>query len=114
CCSSFSRPDSPVSALDTPYPSPLRRNSRPSRISDSSSTTRMEPLDMNRFPGRGEFEPEGSAFTGRGPHIDLARMFLDDSITYRKSQARAAPGRFRREERIEDPLQILAGNSGAV
>ncbi len=47
------------------YPSVLSRSSRPSRISDSSSTTRMEPLDMNRFPRHREFKPEGGALALR-------------------------------------------------
>src|ERR1700674_4295894 len=105
-------PASPVSALEVEYPSVVSSSSKPSRISDSSSTTRIAPLDMNRFPCDREFAPEGRAFFRRGTHVHLPGVLLDDAVAHRKSQARAAPRGFRGEERIEDAVQIFPGNSG--
>src|ERR1700739_4389559 len=102
-------PDSAFSALDVTYPSVFSRSSRPSRISDSSSTTRMEPLDMNRFPRHREFQPEGGAFSRRRAHVQLAGVLLDDAVAHGKPQPSAAPGRFRGEERIEEAVHIFAG-----
>src|ERR1700739_4089743 len=91
----------------------LSRSSRPSRISDSSSTTRMEPLDMNRFPRGGELQPEGSALPRRRAHVQLAGMLLDDPVADQKPQAGAAARRLRGEEGIEDAIQIFARNARA-
>src|SRR6266853_602688 len=109
---SSAKPASPVSALEVEYPSILSRSSRPSLISDSSSTTRMEPLDMNRFPSCGEFKTEGSAFALGGAHVDLSRVLLDNAVAHRKSQPRAAAGRFRGEEGVEDAMQVFVWNTG--
>ena len=68
---------------------------------------------MNRFPRGGEFQPEGGAFAGRGAHLDLAGVFLDDAVAYREAQAGAASGGFGGEEGIEDARQIFARNARA-
>src|SRR5579872_4996054 len=112
--SSIARPASPVSALAVEYPSMFSRSSRPSRISDSSSTTRMAPLDMYRFPSHREFQPEGRALSGRGAHIHFPGVLLDDAVAHGESQAGAAPGRFRGEKGIEDAVQILARDARAA
>src|SRR5882724_12955729 len=70
----------------------------------------MEPLDMYRFPSSREFQPEGRAFIRSGADVNLPGMFLNDAVTYRKSQARAATRGFRGEERIEDAVQIFTRN----
>src|SRR6266849_7859344 len=111
CSSSLVRPASPVSALSTPYPSERSRSSSPSRISASSSTTRMAPLDMDLFSEDGELETEGSAFAGRGAHIDLSGVLLDDAVADRKSQPGAAAGRLGGKERIENADQVFAGDA---
>src|ERR1700680_541286 len=105
-------PASPVSALEVEYPSVVSSSSKPSRISDSSSTTRMAPLDMYRFPRSREFQPERCAFIRSRAHVNLSGVFPDDAVAYRKPQARAAAGRLRGEEGIEDAVQIFARNSG--
>src|ERR1700686_3872825 len=110
--SSSVSPASPVSALEVEYPSVVSSSSKPSRISDSSSTTRIAPLDMNRFPCDREFEPEGRAFFWRGAHVDLPGVLLDNAVAHRKPQARAAPRGLRSKEGIEDTVQIFAGNAG--
>src|SRR6266403_583268 len=106
-------PASAVSALEVEYPSVVSSSSNPSRISNSSSTTRMAPLDMNRFPCGREFEPEGRAFVRGGAHVDFPGMLLDDAVAHRKPQARTAAGDLRGEKGIKDAVQIFMGNSGA-
>src|SRR4029077_9285534 len=88
-------------------------SSRPSRISDSSSTTRMEPLDMDRFLNRGELDVEGSAFARGRAHVNLSGMLLNDSVAHGETEARAATAGFRGEERIEDAVNVFARNAGA-
>src|SRR5690242_19039808 len=73
----------------------------------------MEPLDMSRFPGRGELYVERSALSGRRAHINLSRMFLDNAVTYRKPQSSAAAVGFGREEGIKDAVDVLGRNSRA-
>src|SRR5690242_5840183 len=73
----------------------------------------MEPLDMSRFPGRGELHVERSALSGRGPHVNLSRVFLDDSVAYRETKARAPAVGLGGEERIEDAVNVFARNSCA-
>src|SRR5689334_10175913 len=70
----------------------------------------MEPLDMSRFPGRGELHVKRSALSRRGPHVNLSRMFLDDSVAYRKTQACAAAVGLGGEERIKDSVNVFAGD----
>src|ERR1700676_3835958 len=113
CSPNFASPDSPVPALETPYPSPVSRSSSPSRISDSSSTTRIEPLDMNRFPDRGQLDVKRSAFAHRRPHIDLSGMFFNDSVTHRQPQSGSAAARLGGEKWIEYPVDVLARNPRA-
>src|SRR6202140_1622385 len=111
CSPNFASPDSPVPALETPYPSPLRRSSSPSRISDSSSTTRIEPLDMNRFPDRRQLYVKRSSFTRSRPHVNLPRMFFNNSIAHRQPQSGSAPARLGSEKWVEYPVNILAPNA---
>src|SRR5579885_2881676 len=113
CSSSLASPDSPVSALETPYPSLLSSSSRPSRISDSSSTTRMEPLGMNRFPHSGKLDMERGALSGRGTNVDFSGMFFDDAIADGEAQASAAAIGLGGEKGIEDAMNVLARDSGS-
>src|SRR5438067_11079018 len=50
----------------------------------------MEPLDMSRFPGCGEFDVERSALPGGRPHINLSRVLFDNTVAHREPQAGAA------------------------
>src|ERR1700676_1264293 len=113
CSPNFASPDSPVPALETPYPSLVSSISRPSRISDSSSTTRIEPLDMDRFPYRGELNMERSALPGCRTHIDFSGVLFDNAVAHRKTEARAAAAGFGGEERIENAVNVLAWNARA-
>src|ERR1700682_930267 len=111
--SSLARPDSPVPALETPEPSLVSSSSRPSRISDSSSITRIEPLGMDCFPERGELNVEGCALSGGRAYIDLSCMLFDYTVAHGQAQACAAAVGFGGEEGIEDARNVLAGNAGA-
>src|SRR5882757_3233719 len=73
----------------------------------------MEPLDMDRFPHRGEFDVEGCALAGRGANINFSSVLFDDAITDRKPQAGAAPAGFGGEKWIENPMDVLAWNTRA-
>src|SRR5437879_1103776 len=111
--SSLARPDSPVPALVTPYPSLVSRSSRPSRISDSSSTTRIEPLCMDCFPERGELNVEGCAFSGGRTYIDFSCMLFDYTVADGQAQPCAAAVGFSGEKRIENAMDVLARNTCA-
>src|SRR3974390_3217455 len=100
--SSRESPDDAVSALATTYPSVFSMISSPSRISDSSSITRMDPLDMDRFPDCGELDMEGSAPAGCGTNIDFARMLLDDPVTYAEAESSSTAPGLGGEKRIEN------------
>src|SRR6266478_4479423 len=113
CSPSLPRPDSPVSALDTPYPSLVNSSSSPSRISDSSSTTRIAPLDMNRLPYRWKLDVKRRAFAGRRADIHFSRMFLDDSVAHGKSQAGASTTGLGGKKRIKNSIDVFARNSCA-
>src|SRR5258707_1177510 len=106
--SSRAKPDSPVPALVTPYPSLVSSSSRPSRISDSSSITRIEPLCMDCFPERGEFNVEGCAFSWGRAYIDFSCMLLDYTVADGQTQACAAAVGFGGKERIENAMNVLA------
>src|SRR5580693_4401918 len=103
-------PDCAVSAIETRYPSVFRRSSSPSRISASSSITRIEPLGMNCVPHGRKFNMEGSTSPGGGAHIDLAGMFFDDTITHGQTKASAAATGFGREKRVKNLMDVVAGN----
>src|SRR6266852_7033531 len=109
--SSLARPDSPVLALDTPYPSLVSSSSRPSRISDSSSITRIEPLGMDCFPERGKLNVEGCALSGGRTYIDFSSMFFDYTVADGQAQACAAAVRFGGEKWVENAMNVLAGNA---
>src|SRR5208283_6008092 len=108
CSPRRASPDCAVSAMDTRYPSVFRRSSSPSRISASSSTTRMEPLDMNRFPHRRKLHVEGRAAPRRGTHINLPGMFLDDPVAHGQAQTRAAASWLGGEKGIENLMDVIA------
>src|ERR1035441_2769783 len=109
------RPSSPVAAVAVSYPSSSRSWARLSRISVSSSMTRMEPLaDIHRFPYCGKFQPEGRSATDHAVHLDQSRMFLDDSVGYSEAQAGASTDSFGGEKWIENLVEMLSGNSHAV
>src|SRR5215472_13031106 len=105
------RPDEAVSALATRYPSVLSRSSRPSRISDSSSMTSIDPLDMHRFPDCREFDVEGSATSGCGANINFSGMFLNDSVAHAQAETGATASRLGREKRIKNLMDVLARDS---
>src|SRR5262249_7842989 len=79
---------------------------------DSSSTTRMEPLDMDRFPDCGEFNVEGRALAGSGANVDFSSVLLNDAIADGKAQSGASPARFGGEKGIEDAMDVIARNAG--
>src|SRR5271169_5334337 len=101
-------PDWPVSALDTRYPSVFSKSSRPSRISDSSSTTRIEPLDMDGLPNCWEFNMERSSSAGGRSYVDLAGMFLDDPVAHAEAEPGSPGACLSREERIKNLMDVLA------
>src|SRR5208283_3057796 len=90
-----------------------RRSSRPSRISDSSSTTRIDPLDMDRFPDSRELDVEGSAPAWRRADINSTGVFFDDPVAHRQAETCAAPCRFGREKRIKNLMDVFTGNAVA-
>src|SRR5208337_4161348 len=106
-------PTWPDSALETWYPSDFRRSSRPSRISDSSSTTRIEPLDMDRFPDSREFDVEGSTPAWRRANINSAGVFLDDPVAHGQAETCAAPCRLGSEKRIKNLMDVFTGDAVA-
>src|SRR5208282_1662143 len=109
------RPSSPVEAESAWYPSSRRSCSRLSRISVSSSITRMEPLaDIHRFPNCGEFQPEGRSATYHAVHLDRSGMFPDDAVGHRETQARASTGGLGGKKRIENLVEVIGGDSHAV
>src|SRR4029077_19997600 len=70
-------------------------------------------LDMNWLPHRWQLDVECCAFAGRGADIHFSRMFLDDSVAYGKSQAGASTTGLGGKKRIENPVNVFAGNSCA-
>jgi hypothetical protein len=59
---------------------------------------------MRRLPGHWEFQLERSAAPWGGANINLARVFLNNSVAHGKSQASAAPRNFSGEERIKNSI----------
>src|SRR5580700_3195558 len=92
------------------YPSVLRRSSSPSRISASSSITRIEPLGMNRVPHGRKFDVERCPSPRGGAHIDLAGMFFDNSVTHGQTEARAAASGLGCEKWVKYLMDVIAGN----
>src|SRR5260370_38555238 len=82
-------------------------------ISDSSSMSRMEPLDMNCFPGGGQLNVEGRALARCRAHVNLSRVFFDDAVAYGKSEARAPAVALGGEEGIKDAVNVFPPNPRA-
>src|SRR5579884_3329725 len=55
-------------------------------------------------------DAEGGSFVERALHLDLPPVLLDNAVGDRQSQPRPLPHRLRREERIEDLLDVLRRN----
>src|ERR1035438_1747732 len=73
----------------------------------------MEPLDMNRFPDRGEFDVEGCALAGSGANINFSSVLFDYTVADRETQAGAAAAGFGGEKRIENAMDMFARDAGA-
>src|ERR1043166_6760002 len=73
-------------------------------------------LSVRRAPGggrrRGECEGKSRALARRAVAPDGAVVLLHDAIGDREAETGAAADRLRREERSEDPPQMLGRNSG--
>src|SRR5271157_6505958 len=109
------RPSSPVAAESALYPSSSRSCSRLSRISVSSSITRIEPLaDIHGFPDCGKFQPEGRSATLHAVHLDRSGMLPDDAVSYRETQACASARGLGSKKRIENLVEVIGGDSHAV
>src|SRR5271155_1729361 len=111
--SSRDSPSRAVSALATRYPSVFNKSSRPSRISDSSSTTSIEPLDMGGFPNGWEFNMERGSSAGGGSYVALAGVVLADPVAHAKAEPGAAGARLGGEKGIKNLMNVLAGNAVA-
>src|ERR1700692_1092375 len=137
----WARPSRPVPATTTVKPSRWSRVSSDSRIAASSSIIRILPAlcgrisggvlrrvigvtsdtaksDMDCLPRRyqGKIQGEGGAFAGAALHANMARVFLNDAVGYRKpktgSAILAVDGRsLSREKWIVDAVNILLFNS---
>src|SRR5208283_1710637 len=108
-------PSSPVEAVSARYPSSFRSCSRLSRISVSSSITRMEPLaDIHSFPNCGKFQPEGRSATHHAVHLDRSGMLPDDAVGHGEAQARASTGSLGGKKRIENLVEVIGGDAHAV
>src|ERR1700693_2968349 len=107
------RPVSALPARSTRYPPELRRSWRPSRISASSSTTRILALSMDGFLAYREFEAERSAFARSAADLDGAAVLLHDAVADRKPQARSFAGGLGGEEGVENTVEQLAGDAHA-
>src|SRR5208282_4532633 len=109
--SSLCSPASPVTASVTSKFSEASSASSPSRISSSSSTTRIDPLGMDSFPGYGELQAEGCALARRRAHVHFARVLLDDAVAHRKAESGAPSGGLGCEEWIEDAMDMFRRNA---
>src|SRR5262249_49933184 len=75
--------------------------------------------DMNRFPRQREIQIERRARTRLAFDTNFTRVFLNDSVRYRKAQPRPAILRTRLwrrlcgEEGVVDTPDVLLGNAGA-
>src|SRR6185437_14049877 len=98
--------------------------SRLSRMSASSSTIRMRPLDlleagmsggnvsgMNRFARERNLDQEAGASAGLALHFDRSSMLPHYSIGYRQTEPRAFFRSLGREKRVEHARQISSGDS---
>src|SRR5262245_41464195 len=65
-----------------------------------------------RCPGR-ELDRERRALAGLALDVDRAAVALDDSQADREAETRAADGRLGGEEGIEDPIEVVGGDSDA-
>src|SRR6202044_1262752 len=111
--SSLRRPSSAVPASETSKFSEVRRASSPSRISTSSSTTRIVPLGIYGFPSYRKLQAKRSALAGDRTHIHFAGVFFDDSVAHGEAQPGALAGRLRGKERVENAVQIFRRYAGA-
>src|ERR1700760_4074569 len=71
----------------------------------------MEPLGMNRFPYRGEFDVERRALAGCGPNINFSSVLFNNAVADGEAETGAAPGGFGGEKRIEDAVDVIARNA---
>src|SRR5690348_3529963 len=115
------RPSSPSPAVWTSYPSISSRACSDSRISTSSSTIRTEPgvgrasasvrramtaaSDIHGLSCHGELQMKRGALSRVALDANFARVFLDDAVRHRESQAGPAVLAFARsglggEERV--------------
>src|SRR5258708_12665652 len=73
----------------------------------------MEPLDMDSFPHRGEFDVERRALAGGGANINFSSVLFDYTVADREPQTGAASARFGGEKWIENAMNVFARNSRA-
>src|ERR1035438_7054403 len=125
-------PSVPFCARVTLNPSLESSSSRPSRISTSSSTTRMSPLVSDglngvsvissgayRLPrggcnlGERQFDAELGAPAGAVGNLDGTAMLLNDPISHRQPQASALARGLGGEERVVDAVQVAERHPAA-
>src|SRR3989338_369136 len=101
-------------------PAELKRTSRASRTSASSTTTRTLPrASAIVSPGAGrdrrqrEFDQERSALAGARAAVDGAAVLLDDAVADGQAQAGAPAGGLGGEEGVVDLAQVLRGDADA-
>src|SRR5260370_29283742 len=68
---------------------------------------------MDCFPERGKLNVEGCALSGGRTYIDFSCMLFDYTVADGQAQACAAAVRFGGEKRVENSMNVLAGNARA-
>src|SRR3970040_980406 len=95
----------------------MSRLRRTSRITSSSSTTRMDSwfisplLGRPRQEERGQGHLEGRALTGLALHEDGPAVLLHDAVGHAQAESCPAAHALRGEEGVVDPPDVLAAES---
>ena len=106
-----------LSASTTSKPRPRRKSQTPKRTAGSSSTSRTRLPDgvthgrPHARPGHGQPHGHDGAALGPVARPDPAAVVLDDALDDREAEAGAAAAA--REERLEDPGQVLRAEARA-
>src|SRR5262249_17096209 len=109
------RPWGPPSATDTEKPASVRRRESTSRITSSSSTTRIVSWLISPLRGFGQGEGgqrhlHARALAGPDVHEDRPPVLLHDAVGDGEAETGPASDALGREEGVVDPLHVLAAD----
>src|SRR5919112_3389088 len=98
-------------ATSASKPSRLRNSASVRRMLDSSSTIKTLGIHVRLRRARGQLYDEARELAPLALRPYRAAVLADDAEAYREAEARAARVPARREERVEDAINVFAPNA---